>query len=62
MAPLFQEHDFWGSQPVPNYTDFKPMSAYNKPIEQKKVSDIETEPLKLPAGYEWQTLDLNNEE
>ena len=28
-TPLFMIHDFWGTQPVPNYFDCLPMSMYN---------------------------------
>jgi glycylpeptide N-tetradecanoyltransferase len=28
----------------------------------KSVADIRTEPLALPAGYEWSTVDVHNED
>ena len=51
VIPLFVHHEFWNTQPVPNYFDFTPQASYNKPIEQKQISDILTDPLPLPAGY-----------
>lgn len=61
-TPLFTIHDFWGQQPVPNYFDCVPKNAFNKPIEQKTVADVQQEPLPLPTGYEWVTVDLSNDE
>lgn len=61
-APLFMVHEFWGSQPVPNYYDCLPLSAYNKAVEVKTAADVSQTPLPLPAGYEWVTIDLNNDD
>lgn len=37
-------------------------SDFNKPIETKTVSEIRQEPYDLPAGYEWTTIDLANDD
>ena len=34
---------------------------YDQPIETKSVDDIADEPYQLPAGYEWDNLELNDE-
>jgi len=39
-----------------------PTSAYNRPVETKTVSDVSEEPLGLPAGYEWVTVNLFNDD
>ena len=35
---------------------------FNEPVEVKKVEDIDSEPLKLPAGFYWSVLDLQNDD
>ena len=62
MIPLFQEHDFWSTQPVPKYFEMVSETDYNKPIEVKTVSDVMAQPYPLPEGYEWTTVDLSDEE
>ena len=62
LVPLFDEHDFWFTQPVPRYFEQVALSEYDKPLEQKQVSEIQQDPLALPAGYRWVELDLNDEQ
>ena len=61
IIPLFDEHDFWHTQPVPKYFEAMPMSQYDKPVETKDVSEVMQEPYPLPQGYRWESLDLQNE-
>lgn len=61
VLPLFREHDFWSHQPVPKYFDAVTENQFNAPLEIKDVSEVQPEPLKLPEGYEWQVLDLNDD-
>lgn len=54
-------HKFWSTQPV-NKDPQQSVEAEG-PIEQDKTPDqIRQEPLPLSAGFEWCTVDLNNEE
>jgi hypothetical protein len=32
------------------------------PIKKGKVADVSTEPIQLPSGFEWITMDLADEE
>ncbi len=34
---------------------------YDGPVERKQVSDIDTNSLPLPKGYEWCQVDLNDD-
>ena len=47
---------------MPNYFDCLPPSKYNKALETKTVDDVEPNPLPLPTGYEWVTVDLADDE
>lgn len=38
-----------------------PDEAFDKPIEEKKVSDVQVEPYALPAQYNWVNLDLEDD-
>ena len=60
--PLFQIHEFWGTQPVPNYFECLPMSMYNQAVETKTVAQVDQQPLNLPEGYEWVSVDLSDDE
>ena len=59
--PLFQIHEFWGTQPVPNYFECLPMSMYNQAVETKTVAQVDQQPLNLPEGYEWVSVDLSDD-
>jgi len=41
IAPLYDTHDFWESQPVPKHNEEVKLEDYDKAIDVvKKVSDI----------------------
>jgi hypothetical protein len=61
MAPLFDKHDFWHNQPVPKFTELVTVDQLNKPIEEKTLAEVETEPLLLPDGFSWCNLNLRND-
>ncbi|RSH79232.1 glycylpeptide N-tetradecanoyltransferase [Apiotrichum porosum] len=54
------EHKFWKTQPVPQTEG----SEYKEgPIDEPKTpADVRQEPLALPAGFVWSTMDVKNEE
>ena len=64
VIPLFEPHMFWDNQPVPKPTDELTLQTdeFDKPIENKTVDEISPEPYALPAQYEWDNLDLANDE
>ena len=37
---------------------FDEAPKYDGPVETKSVKDVSTEPLDLPAGFEWVVLDI----
>lgn len=45
IAPLFDPHEFWDNQPVPRSTDEVSLdqSQFDRPIEEKKVSQVPQE-------------------
>jgi len=55
--PQQKEWKFWDTQPVPKLGD--KVSEIGK-IEADKV-EVRKEPYSLPAEFEWNTLDLNNQ-
>lgn len=62
--PTSVPHKFWPGQPVAQSTatpaDMKVEDS--GPIDSlKKPSDIRSEPLGLPKGFEWSTIDVNDE-
>ena len=61
--PLFEPHRFCDEQPVPKSTDKLRLGDddFNKPIEVKTVDQVQQEPYKLPAQYNWSDIDLNDE-
>ena len=61
LVPLFDEHNFWYTQPVPKFFEPVPSSCFNKPIEVKEVSDVSTDGIPLPSPYEWCTVDLQDD-
>lgn len=53
-----QEHKFWKTQPVPQ-ADQK---GEEGPIDEIKTPDeIRAEPYKLPTGFKWVDIELNDE-
>lgn len=57
---LLKSHGFWDNQPVRQFGMAPPKN--DGPIERKKVEDISTEANKLPAGFEWCSVDLKDDE
>lgn len=62
------EHKFWKTQPVPQMTLNGNEGGVTEippegPIDPlKSVDDVRKEPLALPKGYEWCTIDVMDEE
>ena len=62
IAPLYDTHDFWDSQPVPKIDDAVEDADYNKPIDViKKVKDIQAEPLAIPEGFYWANINIEDD-
>ncbi|GBM58624.1 Glycylpeptide N-tetradecanoyltransferase 1 [Araneus ventricosus] len=52
--------EFWDTQPVPKIGDEISPTA-NEPIEpDKPIDEIRKEPLSLPQGFQWDTLDIDD--
>ena len=63
IAPLYDTHDFWESQPVPKHNEEVKEEDYNKPIDvKKKVDDIRAEPLDIPEGFTWAVVNIEDDE
>lgn len=56
------DHVFWSSQPVPRMDepDLGPEDPRG-PIVPSDISAVSTEPLKLPAGFEWASVRLDDD-
>lgn len=55
---MARQFSFWSTQPVPRLNED---INTNECIEANKdVVDIRSEPYALPAGFRWETLDLNS--
>ncbi|BFZ01130.1 hypothetical protein BsWGS_04169 [Bradybaena similaris] len=53
-----KKYQFWETQPVPKFDEDIDV---NEAIESDKLpSEIRHEPLSLPAGFMWDTLDIND--
>ena len=62
MAPLYDTHDFWDSQPVPKTSDNITEDDFNKAIDEVKTKDqIRAEPLDIPTGYHWANVNIEDE-
>ena len=59
---LFDKHEFWSHQPVQTVYDLVEKEDFNKPVEQKDVSEIREEPLNLPGGFVWSEIDMKDED
>lgn len=58
-----KKHAFWDTQPVNKLSWIEDLApVVSSQIEQKQVDQIRTEPYRLPEGFEWITIDLNDEE
>lgn len=63
LAPLYDAHDFWDSQPVPKAYENIEDTQFDKPIDlEKQVTDIRATPYNLPAGFEWSEIDMSDKE
>jgi len=63
MAPLFQPHTFWDTQPVQKGLDhFNPNEVTPGPIEDKKLDEIDTNQIALPEGFEWSNIDIRKDD
>lgn len=63
IAPLYDTHDFWESQPVPKHNEEVKLEDYDKAIDVvKKVSDIQAEPLDIPEGFHWSVVNIEDDE
>ncbi|KAL1464396.1 hypothetical protein WDU94_004047 [Cyamophila willieti] len=55
---LQKQYQFWSTQPVPKIDE---KITTNGPIEADKTpSEIRAEPYSLPAGFQWDTLNLDD--
>ena len=55
-----QPHKFWETQPVPKLSE---TVVETGPIEpDKKPEQVKAKPYDLPKEFEWDTLDINNDE
>lgn len=62
IAPLYDTHDFWDSQPVPKSSDTVSLGDYDKQIDvPKKVKDIRAEPLDIPEGFWWCNVNIEDD-
>lgn len=56
-----QPHKFWDTQPVPKMRE-KLEEEKGGPLEEKTLEDVSKEPLPVPKGFRWDTVDLKNDE
>ena len=62
IAPLYDTHDFWDSQPVPKSSDTVSLEDFDKQIDvAKKVDDIRAEPLEIPPGFYWCNVNIEDD-
>ena len=63
LAPLYDTHDFWDSQPVPKENDKVNTTDFDKAIDvDRTVEEIRAEPLDIPAGFYWSNVNISNDE
>lgn len=55
---MLKEHKFWDTQPV---VPMKGKIYKEGQIQKFKQDDTPKEPVDLPAGFHWSTLDLSND-
>ena len=60
MAPLYENHAFWDTQPVLHLKEQK-VAPKDGPIESKEIKDVRPTPLPLPEGFEWAEVDLSSD-
>jgi glycylpeptide N-tetradecanoyltransferase len=62
VQTLYDTHDFWETQPVPKNTDVVNPTDYDRPIDaEKKVDDIDAEPLPIPASFYWANVNIEDD-
>jgi len=52
-------HAFWRTQPVPSFEEAG--SVEDGPIKMIEIDKVEKEPSQMYPGFEWVTMDLNDE-
>ncbi|OCL03941.1 glycylpeptide N-tetradecanoyltransferas-like protein [Glonium stellatum] len=52
-------HTFWRTQPVPSFDEARPVE--DGPIKMIDVDKVEKEPSQMYPGFEWVTMDLDDE-
>eukprot|EP00347_Sterkiella_histriomuscorum_P012835 403367044 len=62
LMPLYEKHEFWDTQPVPKNLGASQQVKKEGQIVSKKVEEVQKEPLALPEGFEWSTVDLKDDE
>ena len=63
LAPLYDAHDFWDSQPVPKAYETVDESMFDKQIDvEKTVSEVKDKPYNLPSGFEWVDINMMDRE
>jgi glycylpeptide N-tetradecanoyltransferase len=61
LAPLYDSHDFWDSQPVPKAYETITLEQYDNPIDiDRKVEEVRDKPYNLPSGFYWADVDITN--
>ncbi|KAH7156540.1 acyl-CoA N-acyltransferase [Dactylonectria macrodidyma] len=53
-------YKFWQTQPVPRFGEEGQLEE--GPLRLQKVEDVPTEPAPLVAGFEWDTMDLSDDD
>lgn len=54
-----KKYQFWETQPVPSFDEQQPERS--EAIETKTVDQIRKNPLNLPEGFVWDSLDINDD-
>lgn len=61
ITPLYDDHGFWDTQPVPKAYENVAPEQFDSPIDVEKTpDDVQAEPYTLPAGYFWSDVDIND--
>jgi glycylpeptide N-tetradecanoyltransferase len=64
LEDLKKEGAFWKTQPVPKSSEIieGKISEVHGQIETKTIDQIRKDPYKLPEGYYWDVIDMDNEQ
>jgi len=54
-------HEFWDTQPVPKLHEEGEHTGYGPIDAPKTPADVKQEPYALPQGFEWCTVDVNDD-